>query len=72
MTLAKELSKDGSKESVDVISLELSLDNSLAKGPRTLRCCLVLGLIPTGQYEVVACLILYICWSMPVNAGQHI
>ena len=51
------LSKEGSKEFADVISLELSLDNSLAKGPRTLRCCLVHGLIPTDQCEVVASLI---------------
>ena len=65
------MSKEGSKEFVDVISLELSLDNSLAKGPRTLRCCHVHGLIPTDQYEVVASLI-YAgqCWSMLVNAGQ--
>ena len=58
--LSKEGSKDGSKEFVDVISLELSLDNSLAKGPRTLRCCHVDGLNQTDQYVVVASLI-YAC-----------
>ena len=71
--MTKELSKEGSRESVVVISLELSLDNSLAKGPRTLRCCHLDGLIPTDQYEVVASLI-YAgqCRLMPVIAGQHI
>merc|ERR1711978_825606 len=70
-TLTKELSKEGSKESVVVISLELSLDNSLAKGPRTLSCCHLDGLNLTDQCEVVASLI-YAgqCWLMPVNAGQ--
>ena len=67
-TLAKELSKEGSKESVVVISLELSLDKSLAKGPRTLRCCHLDGLNLTDQCKVVACLI-YAgqCRSMPVS-----
>merc|ERR1711978_572610 len=70
-TLTKELSKEGSKESVVVISLELSLDNSLAKGPRTLRCCHLDGLNLTDQCEVIACLI-YAgqCRLMPVNAGR--
>merc|ERR1711872_606495 len=66
-----ELSKEGSKESVVVISLELSLDKSLAKGPRTLRCCHLDGLNLTDLCKVVAYLI-YAgqCRSMPVNAGQ--
>merc|ERR1711978_677072 len=80
-TLAKELSKEGSKESVVVISLELSLDKSLAKGPRTLRCCHLDGLNLTDQCKVVAYLI-YAgqcrsmlvnagrCWSLPVVAGR--
>ena len=45
------MSKEGSKEMVDVVSLELSLDKSLAKGPRTLRCCHLDGLNQTDQYE---------------------
>merc|ERR1711978_300084 len=73
-TLTKELSKEGSKESVVVISLELSLDNSLAKGPRTLRCCHVGGLSQTDQYKVVQVLYMLVnasrCRSMPVNDGR--
>merc|ERR1711978_119989 len=70
-TLAKELSKEGSKESVVVISLELPLDKSLAKGPRTLRCCHLDGLNLTDQCKVVAYLI-YAgqCRLMPVDAGH--
>merc|ERR1711978_342318 len=70
-TLTKELSKEGSKESVVVISLELSLDNSLAKGPRTFRCCHLDGMNLTDQCEAVACLI-YAgrCRLMLVDAGQ--
>ena len=69
--MAKELSKEGSKESVVVISLELSLDKSLAKGPRNLRCCHLDGLNLTDQCKVVAYLIYNgQCLSMPVNASS--
>ena len=55
--LAKELSKESSKEITSTNSLEPSLDNSLAKVPRMLRCCHLDGLNQTDQHKVDASLI---------------
>ena len=55
--LAKELSKESSKEITTTDSLEPSLDNSLAKVPRMLRCCHLDGLNQTDQHKVDASLI---------------
>ena len=55
--LAKDLSKESSKEITTTDSLEPSLDNSLAKVPRMLRCCHLDGLNQTDQHKVDASLI---------------
>ena len=55
--LAKELSKESSKEITSTNSLEPSLDNSLAKVQRMLRCCHLDGLKQTDQHKVDASLI---------------
>ena len=55
--LAKELSKESSKETKSTNSLEPSLDNSLVKVPRMLRCCHLDGLNQIDQHKVDASLI---------------
>ena len=70
--LAKDLSKESSKEITTTDSLEPSLDNSLAKVPRMLRCCHLDGLNPTDQHKVDASLI-YADRHWPASTGinQH-
>ena len=70
--LAKELSKESSKEITTTDSLEPSLDNSLVKVPRMLRCCHLDGLNQTDQHKVDASFI-YADWQWPAmtSIDQH-
>ena len=66
--MAKELSKESSKEITTTDSLEPSLDNSLAKVPRILRCFHLDGLNQTDQHKVDASLI-YADRHLPALTG---